>query len=175
MLGTFCPASNTCLTPVGELGLSLSEMKVITGLPVLGEFYEEYVPSEDEFADIRRDSPKFAATLDALFDDHIDQAMSRSKRDVLHTQWLCREIPPTMQGLYSDSSFRHPGDAIEMECLFRAYPYSHSFLAYFLAIWLCRAIFPGRDSNNVKAYSLLPACRLAWGYRIALCPAMVAK
>ena len=67
MLGSFCPISYTCLASVGELGLSLLEMKAITGLPILGDLYEEYIPFEDEFVDIRRDSPEFAATLDALF------------------------------------------------------------------------------------------------------------
>lgn len=70
MLRAFCPASNTCLTPVGEFGLSLLEMKAIIGLPILGDLYEEYVPSEDEFVGMRRDSPEFAATLDALFNYH---------------------------------------------------------------------------------------------------------
>ena len=85
MLGTFCPASNTCLNMVGELGFSLLEMKAITDLPILGDLYEEYIPSEDEFADMRKDSLEYAVTLDALFDYHIDQAISRSMRDVLHT------------------------------------------------------------------------------------------
>lgn len=75
MSGTFCPASNTYLTTIGELGLALSEMKAITGLPILCDFYEEYVPSEDEFSIIRREPPDFAATLDALFDHHIDHIM----------------------------------------------------------------------------------------------------
>ena len=78
---------------VGELGFSLLKMKAITSLPILGALYEEYIPSEDEFADMRRDSLEFLATLDALFDYHIDQVVSRSKRDVLHTHWLRGEIP----------------------------------------------------------------------------------
>lgn len=34
MLSTFCLASNTCFTFVGELGFSLWEMREITGLPI---------------------------------------------------------------------------------------------------------------------------------------------
>lgn len=45
MLETFCPDTNTCFTPNGELGLSLWEIKDITGLPILGDLYEEYVPT----------------------------------------------------------------------------------------------------------------------------------
>ena len=76
MLGTFCPTDNTCLTMVWELGFSLLKMEVITSLPILGALSEEYIPSEDEFANMRRDSPEFTATLDALLDYHIDQAVS---------------------------------------------------------------------------------------------------
>lgn len=44
-------ATNTFVAPNGELGFSLREMKEITGLPILGEIYEEYFPitSEIEF------------------------------------------------------------------------------------------------------------------------------
>lgn len=45
ILGTFCLASNTCLTPMRELGVSRFERKDITGLLMLGDFYEEYIPS----------------------------------------------------------------------------------------------------------------------------------
>ena len=66
MLGTFCLARNTYLAIVGELGFSLLGMEAITGLPILRALYEDYILYEDEYADVRRDSPVFAATLDAV-------------------------------------------------------------------------------------------------------------
>lgn len=41
-------ATNTFVAPNGELGFSLREMKEITGLPILGEIYEEYFPITSE-------------------------------------------------------------------------------------------------------------------------------
>lgn len=45
----FHPLSNTCITPFGELGLFLLEMKVVTKLLILGTTYEEDVPMESHF------------------------------------------------------------------------------------------------------------------------------
>lgn len=109
-----------------------------------------------------------------FFDHHIDQVVSRSNKDVFHTQWLHREIPSYIRDLYLDSSFCPSEDGARMECILCDHPDSHFILAYFL-VWLCRAIFLGRDDDNVKAYSLLPACKLAWGSHMALCPTLVAK
>lgn len=45
----FWPATNTFVTPNGELGFSLRELKEIIGLPIVGEIYEEYFPVESEW------------------------------------------------------------------------------------------------------------------------------
>lgn len=44
----FWLASNTFVTPNGELEFYLKEKKEITGLPILGDIYEEYLSIESE-------------------------------------------------------------------------------------------------------------------------------
>lgn len=58
ILECYWPATNTFITPNGELGLSLREMKETTCLPILGELYEEHVPLD---SDLKAESEEFRA------------------------------------------------------------------------------------------------------------------
>ncbi|XXG88194.1 hypothetical protein AAC387_Pa12g0438 [Persea americana] len=44
MLESFLPQTNTFVVTIGEIGFSLKELSTITGLPILGKLYEEFVP-----------------------------------------------------------------------------------------------------------------------------------
>ncbi|XXG82842.1 hypothetical protein AAC387_Pa10g0728 [Persea americana] len=44
MLESFLPQTNTFVVTNGEIGFSLKELSVITGLPILGKLYEEFMP-----------------------------------------------------------------------------------------------------------------------------------
>lgn len=50
ILESYWPATNTFVTPNDELDFSLKEMKETTGLPILGELFEQYVPLDSELA-----------------------------------------------------------------------------------------------------------------------------
>lgn len=42
----FYPAANTFITPNGKLGFSLKDVKSVTGLPILGDVYDEFIPND---------------------------------------------------------------------------------------------------------------------------------
>ncbi|MBY3556095.1 hypothetical protein HGI15_22435, partial [Modestobacter lapidis] len=44
MLESFLPQTNTFIVTNGEIGFSLKELSAITGLPILGKLYEEFMP-----------------------------------------------------------------------------------------------------------------------------------
>ncbi|OMO71575.1 hypothetical protein COLO4_28174 [Corchorus olitorius] len=44
----WCPATNTFLSSRGEASISLWDLKMLGGLPIIGEFYYEVVPSFEE-------------------------------------------------------------------------------------------------------------------------------
>ena len=44
MLESFLPQTNTFVVTNGEIGFSLKELSAITGLPILGNLYEEFMP-----------------------------------------------------------------------------------------------------------------------------------
>ena len=59
----FCPSTNTFITPNTELGFSLTEMRNVFGLPILGEFYEEFNPPNST---LERDE-EFRAVFQQVF------------------------------------------------------------------------------------------------------------
>ena len=44
MLESFLPQTNTFVVTNGEIGFPLKELSAITGLPILGNLYEEFMP-----------------------------------------------------------------------------------------------------------------------------------
>ena len=44
MLESFLPQTNTFVVTNGEIGFSLKELSAITGLPILSNLYEEFMP-----------------------------------------------------------------------------------------------------------------------------------
>ena len=44
MLESFLPQTNTFVVTNGEISFSLKELSAITGLPILGNLYEEFMP-----------------------------------------------------------------------------------------------------------------------------------
>lgn len=57
ILSMFHIVLNTCFTLVGEFELSLLEMKMVSGLPILGNVYEEYVPTESHLQSLQTENP----------------------------------------------------------------------------------------------------------------------
>ncbi|MFX5245022.1 hypothetical protein ABTD35_19550, partial [Acinetobacter baumannii] len=47
MLESFLPQTNTFAVTNGEIGFSLKELSAVTGLPVLGKLYEEFMPIDN--------------------------------------------------------------------------------------------------------------------------------
>ena len=47
MLESFLPQTNTFIVTNGEIGFSLKELSFITGLPILGKLYEEFMPIDN--------------------------------------------------------------------------------------------------------------------------------
>lgn len=79
MLGMFHTAGNTCFTPVGELGFSLFDMKMVTGLPMNGDVYEEYVSSELNLRTLLASNPIFGKMMCFLLNQYTE--LVHGKRD----------------------------------------------------------------------------------------------
>ena len=95
MLETFLSRSYTCVVPNGELGFTRHEMANISGLPVVGDLYEEYVPTID---DIKGESEDFRLLYtDLLYDMNIPCYQITS--DMLHPLHGLTNLGLIKQGL----------------------------------------------------------------------------
>lgn len=63
LVAHWSPATNTIFTCYGELGISLWDVYRITGLPIVGEMYDEFFPANRLILDKTR-----PASLRALFE-----------------------------------------------------------------------------------------------------------
>lgn len=82
MMETFLPHTNTFNVTNREIGFTLKEIKDITGLPILRELYEEFVPTTEIPS---QQSPTFQLgylQVIAMF-DYIRQKTKKKKRSKL--------------------------------------------------------------------------------------------
>lgn len=68
ILSLFCHASNTCFTPIGQLEVSLLDMKMVTGVSILVDVYEEYIPLDEDLQLLVKDRPDEGKMLYFLLD-----------------------------------------------------------------------------------------------------------
>lgn len=116
ILGTLCSASNTSFTSAIELGFAIHEMKLITGLPISGDLYEEYVRSEEELRQLKiKDWPRgFYKLLVALFDIHIHLPYKNGEKMVYHKQCLNRHPYPVLWELFERPDLGPSSSILEM-------------------------------------------------------------
>ena len=95
----FCPATNTFITPNSELGFSLIELRDVFGLPILEEFYEEFVPLSSIS---ERENKEFRVVFQQVF------ALTEMSRDSRHKfkagTWIKTMLPkgPTKNITFSE-------------------------------------------------------------------------
>ncbi|KAH7838536.1 hypothetical protein Vadar_027860 [Vaccinium darrowii] len=135
-LERWSPDTNTFHASYGELGFSLWDLHRISGLPILGEFYEEYAPTNDILY-----SNKISSTCRALFGIY---ANNNSKK----------------LG-HSTSNFVEPNE----DSFQRRQNISNDvYLATFLASWLSGFVLPhSSNSNEVRPSTFVVASKMARG------------
>ncbi|XXG41988.1 hypothetical protein AAC387_Pa01g2347 [Persea americana] len=142
MLESFLPQTNTFVVTNGETGFSLKELSAITGLPILGNLYEEFMPIESVFEEQSEEFRLLYFQLVAFYDFLKEKEGSK----VRSSGWRSDAI-------HSDIALRRD-------------------LAVFLTYWLGEAVFAGRDGTHIRPHCIFPACQMAFGERLALVPAL---
>ncbi|KAH7854834.1 hypothetical protein Vadar_018209 [Vaccinium darrowii] len=135
-LERWSPDTNTFHASYGELGFSLWDLHRISGLPILGEFYEEYAPTNDILY-----SNKISSTCRALFGIY---ANNNSKK---LGHWTSYFVEPN-----EDSFQRRQNISNDV------------YLAGFLASWLSGFVLPhSSNSNEVRPSTFVVASKMARG------------
>ncbi|XP_028087432.1 uncharacterized protein LOC114288144 [Camellia sinensis] len=142
-LERWSPDTNTFHPIYGELGISLWDLHRISGLPIRGEFYEEFTPSND----ILYSSQTSKACL-GLFNIYASSFQSKK-----FNHWTFKFID---ESLTSISGFQRK-DKIPDDV----------YLSGFLASWLSKFVFP-HSSGEIRPTTFHVATKMAGGTLFSL-------
>ncbi|CAL5434862.1 unnamed protein product [Camellia sinensis] len=142
-LERWSPDTNTFHTIYGELGISLWDLHRISGLPIRGEFYEEFTPSNDILY-----SSQTSKACRGLF--NIYASSCQSKKFNHWTFKFIDESPTSISGFQRKD--RIPDDV---------------YLSGFLASWLSGFVFP-HSSGEIRPTTFHVATKMAGGTLFSL-------
>ncbi|CAL5414251.1 unnamed protein product [Camellia sinensis] len=142
-LERWSPDTNTFHTIYGELGISLWDLHRISELPICGEFYEEFTPSNDILY-----SSQTSKACRGLF--NIYASSCQSKKFNHWTFKFIDESPTSISGFQRKD--RIPDDV---------------YLSGFLASWLSGFVFP-HSSGEIRPTTFHVATKMAGGTLFSL-------
>lgn len=151
------------------MGISLCDLMLIGGLPILGVPYEEFIPANEE---LQRTDP---STLVELLNIHSELCVSISKNYILWDQWLAHFYrgrllyaaygeTPYQRDLKQQDKFMSRRKALDIS--------KEVELAAFLGFWLSRFVFPS-PSSRIRPETFYMACLMARGNRVSLAPSVL--
>lgn len=191
----WCPSTNTLLTSLGEMSISLYDMRVIAGLPVRGKFYDEVVPSARELTGTDKTGAKFVPRsckhLFCAFRKLHNGASPDQSRGVPIAQWVkfwCKKAtkyhaPPARREkrVTRPKSTANPSGDIEPhepwsaseEALFASLNISggvreEAYLAAFLSCWICTFVLPIDNIGFIRPSVFKMASIMASGQPVSL-------
>ena len=194
----WCSATNTLHTAQGEMSISLWDLCKIGGLPIQGNFYDEVVPSVGEFS--CRNGRGLPASCRYLFWAYHKLSQEPSgKSGVKISSWIQfwfwgavkYKRPSKESGRIKTT--RPKGDSDPSGVIGpvgrRAYTelkvfedlgvasehLEESYLAAFLACWLCKFVFPKDDVNFIRPGVFKVASKMAAGESFSLAVPVLAN
>ena len=78
------PLTNTLHHSAGEVGVYLYDLEKISGLPILGDIYEEFLPRSEDLMDAKKISP---VVLELLL-THAELCYFHESNHVYWNRWL---------------------------------------------------------------------------------------
>nr|GLL21956.1 uncharacterized protein LOC105964676 [Ipomoea trifida] len=197
---TWCPLTNTLVTSQGEVTISLRDLHILGGLPLLGEAYDERIPTALELNRSHNSTHFYKSCSYLLAAFHHLSNQEVDSPHVCASQWIefwCRksqryQAPPARKekkGRRSrpKATYNSSGiiDAFEGWSSVSDVPFEtlgipriqeeEIYLAAFLACWLCVFVLPGTPSNAIRLETFRMACIMAQGRRVCLAVLVLAS
>ncbi|KAL0291161.1 UNVERIFIED_CONTAM: hypothetical protein Scaly_2647900 [Sesamum calycinum] len=190
----WCPFTNTLLTSVGEMSISLWDLHELAGLPMTGCLYDEVVPSALELISIDEKRERFIprSSKYLFYAYHLlqradDNRCSHVSIDKWVKFWSKKTIkyhppPPRKEKktVRPKSTHNPLGDiainerwSTAEEALFAKLCIERSlkeevYLAAYLACWLYVFVLPGKDVNSIRPSTFKMVSLMANGRRVNL-------
>ncbi|KAI3469665.1 hypothetical protein Pfo_026328 [Paulownia fortunei] len=191
----WCPLTNTLLTLLGELSISLWDLHTLAGLPMTGSLYDEVVPSVKELIGVdegdSRIVPRSCKHLIHAY--HLLQGNANGDQSfqVSIDKWVRfwfkkatkYPLPPPRREKKVNrfKSTHNPLDDFDIHeewcpsemALFSKLGVKESsrdetYLVAYLACWLCAFVLPNDDINSICPNTFKMASIMASGQRVSL-------
>jgi hypothetical protein len=149
LLEKWSPQTNTFLLSYGEHTITLLDMLLMAGLPIVGDPYEEYIPPLKDLDPSLLLFPNFYLSLLTIWED----LSSKSEGQLVSFQDWC------------DYFHNHRPKPLTFASLRE----SRLYLAAFIAVWLCSFVVVG-GGPYIRPGVLVMASWIAIGRKISLAP-----
>ncbi|CAN6568095.1 unnamed protein product [Malus baccata var. baccata] len=165
------PLTNTFHQGNGEMSISLYDLKVIGGLPILSVPYEEFIPPNHDLC--KKES--YPSTLPELLRIHSQLCKFYGQKQIFWTQWLDHFYRGKI--IYVGYGEKNQRMSPNEQKIFKAQKNllevtKEGALAAFLAFWLCRFVLPSKG-GKVRPETFPMACLMAQGSRVSLAPTVL--
>nr|CAD1821664.1 unnamed protein product [Ananas comosus var. bracteatus] len=160
LVEAWCSESNTFHFPYGEIGISLWDIRVLGGIPILGEMYEEFIPRNCDL-DI------YSASLTSLLTVYEWLTIRNQRGPVYYNHW----IDYWYRGDIASSS--RPRLISNDEHCIGPPIRDNGYRAAFLSLWLCKFIMPSGQRDTIRPEVFVIASKLGEGLKVALAPAVL--
>ncbi|KAI3453510.1 hypothetical protein Pfo_010173 [Paulownia fortunei] len=181
----WCPLTNTLLTSLGELSISLWDLHTLTGFPMIRSLYDEVVLSAKELTGVDEAGSRFVPhSCKHLFHAyHLLRggANGDQSSQVSIDEWVRfwskkatkrRVVSNTTHNPLGDFDIHEEWCPSEM-ALFSKLGVKESsrdetYLTAHLAYWLCAFVLPNDDINSIRPNTFKMASIMASGWRVSL-------
>ncbi|CAH9073716.1 unnamed protein product [Cuscuta europaea] len=194
----WCPTTNTLLTSIGELTITLWDLHVIGGLPIIGDAYDESIPGTSELLNTSAD--RLFHLCKYLFHAYHHLFPKAGDKRVLRVHawvkfWFRKASKYTMPPVRTEKkrtsrakATHNPSGAIpkfggwsnSMRVPFHVLkvPTEYEeevYLAAFLSCWLCAFVLPHEGPRVIRPETFRVACMLARGKHVCLAVPVLAS
>ncbi|XP_012828660.1 PREDICTED: uncharacterized protein LOC105949899 [Erythranthe guttata] len=196
----WCPITNTLLTSLGELSLSLWDLNTLAGLPLTGLLYDEVIPCAEELCGIdatgSRYMPRTCKHLLHVYhllrkkaDDNSQVSIEKwikfwSKKQLKYHQPPLRKErkkvrPKSTHNPLGSFDAHDEWDTAERE-LFSKLKIGNdlrteTYLSAFLACWLCTFVLPTDSPDTIRPSTFKMASLMASGRKVGLAVPVLAS
>ncbi|XP_060974547.1 uncharacterized protein LOC133039658 [Cannabis sativa] len=180
------PLSNTFHHSSGEMGISLYDLKVIGGLPILGIPYEEFIPLNKKLVG---GTPYHSTTAELLrfhtqIYNYLKSVKICAKSNDINVSWeqwieFFYRGKKMFQGVRQNSTCEAIGEDDQRKGKSKVNIHSiplniskEGSLAAFLSLWLSRFVFP-TEGSNIRPETFYMASMMAHGHKVSLAPSVL--
>ncbi|KAL2906432.1 Serine/threonine-protein phosphatase 7 long form-like protein [Bienertia sinuspersici] len=164
---SWCPKTNTILTVAGETSISLWDIRTLTGLPITGILYDEFVPTAFELTgskDGKQCLPPSCSSY-VTFEEWCRFWFRGPKK------YSTTSLPQVEKDFSALRTSKPWNDFVHEAFVILDIPEEHrmdTYLAGFLTCWLCAFVLPLKDLGCIRPSVFKPASLLVSGKRISL-------